>query len=298
MKSQNKRAGKFLPESELILNPNGSVYHLKLKPENIGDKIIVVGDQYRVQMISDQFDHLEFKVQNREFCTHTGLKNGKRVTALSTGIGVDNIDIVLNELDALINVDLEKRVVLPTTQSLEIIRIGTCGALQPEIEPGNFVCSSHGFGLDGMMNYYQLEYTKMETELLSQLVNHCNLKGFGISPYLAEANKALIDTIGHDMHQGITATASGFYAPQGRAVRLEPSLTALNDLLESFQWNNNRVVNFEMETSALFALGSSLGHKCLTTCVAVANRPLKKALTNYKPYVQELIELVLARLTH
>lgn len=298
MQAQNKRAGEYLAESELILNADGSVYHLKLKPEHVCDNVIVVGDQNRVAMISEHFSEVLFQVQSREFCTHIGLYNGERIMAISSGIGVDNIDITLNELDALANIDFETRTVKAETKSMNIVRIGTCGALQPHIHPGEFVLSKYGFGLDGMLNYYDLEFSDEEKELNSALTKHLEMDNFSLQPYTAKASDALIEKLQDGMHSGVTATASGFYAPQGRAIRLNPALNKQNDLLESFTFNNQQVVNFEMETSALLGLGGSLGHNCCTVCVAVANRPLKKALTNYKPYVNELIKLVLDRLTN
>lgn len=294
---QNERSGQYLADSELILNSDGSVYHLKLKPHQLAKNIIVVGDQDRVAMISSFFDEVTHKVKNREFCTHTGTYNGIPITAISSGIGVDNIDITLNEIDALVNVDLESRTVKNDTSSLNIVRIGTCGALQSEIKPGDFVLSKYGFGLDAMLNYYSLKYTDEELELNQKLISHLGMDNFPLKPYLAKANEEIVDLIGEGMHHGITATASGFYAPQGRAIRLNPNLKNQNDLLESFRYKKHKVVNFEMETSALFGLGGSLGHKCCTVCVAVANRPLKQAITNYKPYINQLIETVLGRLT-
>jgi len=287
-----------LAPSELILNEDGSIFHLKLYPHQIARDIIVVGDQGRVKLISSLFDKIEHKVENREFCTHTGWYNGKRITAISSGIGVDNIDIVLNELDALVNVDLETRTVKKEVSSLNIVRIGTCGALQPEIEPGDFVQSLYGYGMDGMLNYYNLGFEPEEVELSRALTQHLGMDSFGIQPYLAKANKELANRIGEGMHKGITATASGFYAAQGRALRLNLALPEQNNLLETFRFNDLRVLNFEMETSAIFGIGGAMNHKCCTVCVAVANRPLKKALTNYKPKVQELIQLILDRLTN
>jgi uridine phosphorylase len=297
MIANNNRAGEVLAPSELILNEDGSIFHLKLYPHQIAHDIIVVGDQNRVELISSFFDKIEVQVSNREFCTHTGWYNEKRITAVSSGIGVDNIDIVINELDALVNIDLETRKVKETITSLNIVRIGTCGALQPEIEPGEFILSQYGFGMDGMLNYYTLDFEEEEIELSRALTSHLKMDEFGITPYLAKADQSLVDKIGEGMHHGITATASGFYAPQGRALRLKVALPEQNDLLETFIFKGKKVQNFEMETSAIFGLGGALSHKCCTVCVAVANRPLKKALTSYKPKIQELIGVVLGRLT-
>lgn len=297
MIAQNNRKGKTIAPSELILNEDGSVFHLHLLPHQLAENIIVVGDQERVELISNNFDKVDCRVSNREFCTHTGWYNGKRITAMSSGIGVDNIDIVLNEVDALVNIDFQTRTVKEDITSLNIVRIGTCGALQPEIEPGEFILSLFGYGMDGMLNYYDLEFEEDEIELSNALTSHLRMDSFGVKPYLAKANLELVEKIGEGMHQGITATASGFYAAQGRSLRLNLSLPAQNDLLENFIFKGKRVLNFEMETSAIFGLGGALSHKCCTVCVAVANRPLKKALTAYKPKIQELIKVILDRLT-
>ena len=298
MIATNKHAGEFLPPSELILNDDGSVYHLKLKPDQIADKIIVVGDQQRVKLISSFFDTIDCEVQNREFCTHTGWFNNTRITAISSGIGTDNIDITLNELDALVNIDLINRRVKSDLTSLDIVRIGTCGGLQAEVEPGDFVLSQYGFGLDGMLNYYDVDFTDEEIELNHSLKNYLNLAKFGIQPYISKASNKLTKLLSEGMHKGITITANGFYAPQGRSMRLGLALPGFNDLLETYKFNDLKVLNYEMETSALFGLGGSMGHNCSTVCVAVANRPTKKALVNYKPKVTELVELVLDRLTN
>ena len=284
-----------IQETELILNPDGSVYHLHLHPENIAETIIVVGDQERVAAISNRFDAIEFKVQNREFVTHTGRVGGKRITALSTGIGTDNIDIVLNELDAAVNIDLKERVPKKEHTSLNIIRIGTSGSLQADVPVDGFLLSTHGLGFDGLMNFYDVEKTKESEELVDAFITHTAWKNNLARPYLFAGSSKLISKLEEGMYKGITATAPGFYAPQGRELRLNASMKNLNEKLTSFSFNGQRITNFEMETSALFGLGSALGHQCATVCAIIGNRVTMQFSKNYKKAVDKLIDIVLER---
>lgn len=287
---------KPIPETELILNPNGSVYHLKLLPENLADDVIVVGDQGRVETISALFETIDCKIQNREFVTHTGTYKGKRITALSTGIGTDNIDIVLNELDALVNIDLVSRTIRTQKKSLNIIRIGTSGALQADIDVDSFVASSHGMGFDGLLNYYAGRDLCDEPLVAEAFMKHAGwLKGLPY-PYVVKASSKLMKQIAFDMKSGITATAPGFYGPQGRQLRLAPALADLNEKLGSFEHESGRVTNFEMETSALYGLGQLLGHECLTVCAIIANRVRREYSKDYHPTIEKLIHTVLERL--
>jgi uridine phosphorylase len=285
-----------IAESELILNPDGSVYHLHLLPEQIADKIIVVGDQDRVATVSAHFDTVEHQVKNREFITHTGTYKGQRITVLSTGIGTDNIDIVLNELDALVNIDLVSRTIRPQKRSLKIVRIGTSGALQGDIPVDSFVASSHGMGLDGLLNYYAGLDLCDEREIAEAFQQHSGWLPGMPYPYVVEASPALLQQLAHDLVKGITATAPGFYGPQGRQLRLAPALPDLNEKLGSFRHGNYRITNFEMETSALYGLGKLLGHECCTICAIIANRVARQYSKDYKKTVNELITLVLDRL--
>ena len=284
-----------IPESELILNPDGSVYHLHLKPENLADKIIVVGDPGRVKEVSKYFDSVDFEMLNREIHTNTGRIGNTRITVLSTGMGTDNLDIVINELDAVVNIDLEKREAKTTHKSLEIIRLGTSGALQPEIEPGSFVASQYGVGLDGLLYFYKQHDNVCNKELAEAFVKHtgwdANLPGI----YAVPCNDDLMKKIGKGLHLGITLTAPGFYGPQGRELRLNLAFPHLNHSVESFAFNGSRIMNFEMETSALYGLGGMLGHKALTVCTIVANRVNKTYARDYHSDVERLIKLVLER---
>lgn len=286
-----------IAESELILNPDGSIYHLKLKPEDLADDVIVVGDQGRVETISAHFEKIDCKVQNREFVTHTGWFNGKRITALSTGIGTDNIDIVFNELDALVNIDLTTRSIKAHKKSLNVIRIGTSGALQGDIPVDSFVASTHGMGFDGLLNYYAGRDLCDEPAIAEAFMNHAGwLKGLPY-PYVVKSSDRLMKQIAHDMASGITATAPGFYGPQGRQLRLAPAIGDLNEKLGSFRHGAHRVTNFEMETSALYGLGKLLGHECLTVCAIIANRVARRYSKNYHPVIENLILTVLERLS-
>ncbi len=288
---------KQIPESELILNNDGSVYHLNLVPDDISDTIINVGDPDRVSKVSAFFDRIEIRKQKREFVTHTGYFNGLRISVISTGIGTDNIDIVYNELDALVNIDLKNRTEKETKKSLKLIRIGTSGALQADIPVDSFVCSSYGLGLDGLLNFYKLENDQEETELLEAFHKHLPNENIFPRTYLARSGNSLFGKLSADMHTGITASCSGFYGPQGRMIRLEPSRVNLPDRLSSFSYKDFRITNFEMETGAMYGLARLLGHECCSVNVIVANRILKAYSHNSEASMKKLIENVLLKLS-
>lgn len=287
---------KLLP-SELVLNPDGSVYHLALKPEQLGDLVMVVGDQGRVERISRHFESVEHRSQNREFVAHTGVYHGTRITALSTGIGTDNIDIVLNELDALVNIDLEHRTPRKQLRSLRIVRLGTCGALQEDIPVDSRIVSEFGVGMDNVLHYYAHEATDREMRLLQALLVDTEWPDNLPIPYVAQGERALVEQLGGGNTVGITLTAGGFYAPQGRQLRIPPAVDGLNERLSAFAHEGSRVVNYEMETSALYGLGSILGHRCATVCTVVANRLRKEYSKDHHTAVDAMIGEVLERLT-
>ncbi len=277
-------------ETELILTPENRVYHINLKGEDVADNVIVVGDQNRVAQISKYFSKIDFKTQHREFITHTGIFNGKRITVLSTGIGTDNIDIVLNELDAAVNINPETRELNAKLRSLNIIRLGTSGALQPEIQVNGLVASSHGLGLDGLLNFYDGWKTINENDISEAFIKHTSWLNNLSYPYCVSASSKLLDKFKDGCYIGITATAPGFYGPQGRQIRLKAATPDLNELLTSFKLNDLRIANFEMETSALYGLGKLLNHNCLTVCVVIANRVRKEFTKDYNKSVEVLIE--------
>ncbi len=285
------------PETELILSKDNRVYHINLKDEDIADNVIVVGDQSRVAQISNFFSKIEFKTQHREFITHTGIFNGKRVTVLSTGIGTDNIDIVMNELDAAVNINLVTRELNPTHRSLNIVRLGTSGALQADIPVNGIVVSSHGLGLDGLLNFYDNWESIGEKNISEEFIKHTGWLPNLPYPYCVKASDQLIAKFQQGTHIGITATAPGFYGPQGRQIRLKAAMPNLNELLTDFRLGDHRITNFEMETSALYGLGKLLNHNCLTACVIIANRVRKEFTSDYAKSVEILIEESLQRLT-
>ena len=287
---------KKVKESELILNPDGSIYHLKLLPEDIADTIIVVGDQNRVEAISKHFTRVDCKKSNREFVTHTGVYNGKRITALSTGIGTDNIDIVVNELDALVNFDLKNRTINKAHKSLNIIRLGTSGALQPGVDVDSFVVSEYGLGLDGLLNFYDAEKI-YEKDMSEAFIKHTGWDDKLPYPYIVKASDSLLRRIGEGLKAGITATAPGFYGPQGRVLRLPLADKDINKKIESFSYKGITINNFEMETSALLGLCKMLGHNAVTVCDIIANRVTKSFSKDYKKSVEGLIKLVLERIS-
>jgi uridine phosphorylase len=262
----------MIQSSELILNPDGSVYHLNLLPENIAHDIIFVGDQNRVEKITAAFEKIEFSQQKREFKTQTGLYKGKRITVISTGIGPDNIDIVMNELDALVNIDLKTRLPKKTLTSLNIIRIGTSGSLHADIPVDSFVLSKFGLGLDNMLRSYLIDPVS-NPNMESEFIKHTNWDLRKGTPYIISCSEMLEKKIeSNQMHKGITATAGGFYGPQGRVLRLDIQDPDLNDKMVYFQYQNHRITNLEMETAAIYGLGKLLGHNCLSLNAIIANR--------------------------
>jgi uridine phosphorylase len=287
----------MIPESELILNGDGSIYHLKLQPADIADNILLVGDPSRVNVVSKFFDAVEFKMSNREFVTHTGTYRGKRISVMSTGIGCDNIDIVINELDALVNIDLHSREIKKEKKSLNLVRIGTSGSLQKDIPVDSFVFSSHGLGLDGLLNYYSGLEKINETKISEAFMAHTKWNEKLSYPYVIKASSALSEKIRKDLIVGITATAPGFYGPQGRELRLAPSIQDLNELLTSFSFEGKWISNFEMETSALYGLSAHLGHQACTVCLIIANRIAKQYSRRHLEKMDELVGFVLDRLT-
>jgi len=288
--------GVELAPSELILNPDGSVYHLALRPEQLGDLVLVVGDPGRVARISAHFQHIEHKSQNREFIAHTGTYHGTRITALATGIGTDNIDIVLGELDALVNIDLQKRTPKKEHKKLTIVRMGTCGALQEDVPVDELVVSHSGLGLDNVLHYYAHEQTDAELRTLQAFLTHTEWPDNLPLPYLAAGDAQLVERLGNGNHIGLTATAGGFYGPQGRQLRAVPSVGDLNEKLTSFRHEELRLLNFEMETSALYGLSGLLGHRACTVCTVVANRLRKEYSKDHHTAIDRMIGQVLERL--
>lgn len=286
----------FIEHSELILNKDGSIYHLNLLPEEIATNIVLVGDPGRVPMVSAFFDSIEVKKQNREIVSHTGYYKGMRITVMSTGMGTDNIDIVLNEIDALFNIDLVKREVKSTHTVANIIRIGTSGALQGGILPDTTVVSTHGLGLDGMLYYYRNLDRVMDHNMTEWFVTNVKWPSVLPTPYVVEGSSKLLALFNDGFVKGITATAPGFYGPQGRKLRLSTYIDDLNERLTSFDYKGLRICNFEMETSALYGLGKMMGHNTLTLTNIVANRIDKTHTSNYKESMKRLILDVLNRL--
>ena len=287
----------MIAESELILNPDGSVYHLRLQPEELAPTIIVVGDPGRVPEISKYFDQIEVKRQNREIVTHTGRVGNTRLTVMSTGMGTDNLDIVMNELDALVNIDLKKREPLPGHKSLKIIRLGTSGALQADIQVDSFVMSTFGIGMDGLLYFYAGNPAVTDPLLADAFTKHVswNAKLPGI--YAVKASGSFMAEMGDGFIKGMTLTAPGFYAPQGRVLRLPLAFPQMNQLIETFQYKDSRIANFEMETSALYGLGRMLGHETLTICAIIANRVNHTYSRDSHQAVDKLVQTVLGKLS-
>jgi len=284
-----------IPSSELPLQPTGAIYHIGIHPENLADKIILVGDPGRVETISAKFSSIEFTHSHRELTTHTGWYQNKRISVISTGMGTDNIDIVLTELDALANVDLQKMERKPEHKTLTMVRIGTCGAIQEDIPVGSFIAAKQGFGFDGLLQFY-----KHNSDEYEDLVAHfVKFTGWGERlpyPYCFPADKTLLETIAFDMVQGITASAPGFFGPQGRVVRAPLTFPHLNEKIEAFAYQNQRITNLEMECSAIYGLGNLLEHKTLTVCLAIANRVTHQFLKEYSQKMDMLISTVLDRI--
>ena len=287
---------KYYAETELVLNSKKQVYHLGLSANNLAHKIILVGDQDRVSMVSEFFEKIEHKSQHREFVCHTGIYKGKRITAISTGIGTDNIDITINELDALVNIDLENRIERENKISLEIIRIGTCGILQENIPVHSYILSSHACGFDNVAHFYKINFSAFELDLAQKINNFLDFPK-SIQTYFSSANEDLVSRLSSkDTHIGITVTSSGFYGPQGRTLRIPTHTQDIHLLLAKFIEKDLKILNFEMESSALFALGKELGHRCATICLGIANRPNLEFSSDSKAEMKKLISYTLERI--
>ena len=279
-----------IAESELIINSRGAVYHLDVRPEELATSIITVGDPDRVAAVSKHFDRVEGKYQHREFVTHTGFIDNKRISVVSTGIGTDNIDIVLNELDALVNIDFETRMIKPELTHLSIIRVGTSGSLQEDIPVDSFVASTHGLGIDNLLNFYRQDNNDEEQFILKEFANHTQLNsGSFAAPYIASAGASVLKHFVEGFHHGITVTCPGFYGPQGRVLRLPLTNPDLIDKLTGFRYGNHRITNFEMETSGIYGIGKLLGHHCLSLNAIVANRVRKEFSKDGAAAVEQLI---------
>ena len=288
---------KYFAPSELIINEDGSCFHLHLKPEHLADKVVLVGDPERVSLVAKHFDSIENEVQSREFHTITGTYKGKRITAQSHGIGCDNIDIVVNELDALANIDFKTRELKPEHRTLTMVRIGTCGGLQPYTPVGTFIASVKSIGFDGLLNFYAGRDEVCDLELEEAFKRHMNWNPQKGSPYVATACPELIDRVAaDDMVRGITIACGGFYGPQGRELRIPLQDPQQNQKVECFHYGELDITNFEMESSALAGLASLLGHKAMTCCMVIANRLIKEANTGYKNTIDTLIQKVLDRI--
>lgn len=286
-----------IAESEMIINDRGAIYHLNLRPEELADTVIVVGDPDRVQKVSAHFDKIEYRLHHREFITHTGYIGNKRLSVLSTGIGPDNIDIAFNELDALANIDFSTRMVKSTLSKLQIIRFGTSGSLQSDIPVDSFVASTHGLGLDNLLNFYAYEKTTEEKAMAEAFVQQTGLDESITKPYAFSGSSSLLKKFGDDFYKGITVTCPGFYGPQGRVLRLGLKSPGLIDRLSHFNFNNHRITNFEMETSAIFGLGKLLGHDCMSVNAIVANRVVQQFSKDSDATVNQLIIKALGALT-
>ncbi|MBI1836819.1 MAG: nucleoside phosphorylase [Flavobacteriia bacterium] len=284
------------PESELVLTKEGKIYHLGLRPENLAHKIILVGDPNRVEIVAAYFDEIHFQTQHREFVTITGTYKKQRVSIISTGIGTDNIDIVINELDALANIDFQTREDKILKTSLDIIRIGTCGILNPKVPILSFILSEYSFGLDNVAHFYAINFDEKENQLNNQIIQHLRFPKT-IQPYTTQSSLKLINQLKSDKTiQGITVTSSGFYGPQGRILRLPLSTDQMNERFSNFEYNELKINNFEMESSALSALGKALGHECTTICLGIGNRQTKEFAASYEVEMKELIKYVLDRI--
>jgi len=285
---------KAIQDTELIITKDKKIYHLNLDKTQIADDIILVGDQDRVSQISKHFDKITDKIQHREFVTHTGIYKEKKITALSTGIGCDNIDIVVNELDALVNIDFESRTINSEKKKLNLIRLGTSGALQSDIAVDSFLMSEYAIGFDGLAHFHEND-TCIDKNMTNAFLQHSDWLQKLSEPYIVKASETLLKKF-KGFREGITATASGFYAPQGREVRLKSSITNMHETLISFNYDGNRITNFEMESSALYYLGQTLGHNTLTICAIIGNRINKTQSSDYKNTVEKLIVEVLNRI--
>ena len=288
---------KVFPPSELIINEDGSIFHLHLRPEQLSDKVILVGDPGRVQTVAAHFERMECDIQSREFHTITGRYQGKRISVVSTGIGCDNIDIVMNELDALANIDFQTRTEKDEHRTLSIVRVGTCGGLQPFTPSGCFVASVKSIGFDGLLNYYAGRNDVCDLQLEEAFRQHMNWSPLKGAPFVAQADPELIEQIAqNDMVRGITIACGGFYGPQGRQIRLQIQDPQQNEKVEAFEFGGMRICNFEMESSAVAGLSALLGHKAMTCCMVIANRYTTEMNTEYKNSIDTLIGKVLDRI--
>lgn len=288
---------KYFPESELIINADGSCFHLHLKPEQLADKVILVGDPGRVNTVAKHFEEIECEVSSREFHTITGYYQGKRITVQSHGIGCDNLDIVVTELDSLANIDYTTRTEKEEHRTLTMVRIGTCGGLQPYTPVGTFVASVKSIGFDGLLNFYAGRNEVCDLQMEEAFKKHMEWNPIKGSPYVSIANPELLNKIaGEDMVRGYTISCGGFYGPQGRQIRIPISDPNQNEKVESFEYDGMKVCNFEMESSALAGLASLLGHEAMTCCMVIANRYAQKMNTEYKNSIDTLIKLVLDRI--
>ena len=287
---------RTISPDQLPINSDGSIFHLHVKPEQLADKVVMMGDPERVPVVAAYFDSIEFDLQSREFRTITGSYKGKRITALSHGIGCDNLDIVMTELDALANIDLHRREVKPDFRRLTLVRIGTCGGLQPFAPIGTYVASEISMGMDGLLYFYEGGEALNDFELTEQFISHTQWNPLLAAPYFAYSDKELLETIGFDMVKGITISASGFYGPQGRHVRLGLNDPEQNPRLESFDYHGLKICNYEMESAALAGLAALQGHKALTICLVVAGRYAGEMNTDYKNSFEGLITKVLDRI--
>jgi uridine phosphorylase len=285
-------------DSELVLNQDGSIFHLHLFPEDIANDIILVGDPGRVETVASFFDGIELKKQNREFCTITGTFNQKRISVISTGIGTDNIDIVVNELDAIANINLKTRTQNKEHKTLNFIRIGTSGSLQENVAVDSYLMSVRSIGFDGLLNFYANRNSISDLEFEEAFKKYVNWNKLLPSPYVVDASEELVNKLSSDnITKGITISAPGFYGPQGRQLRLPIIDGNINDKIEAFEFDNQKITNYEMESSAIFGLSKLLGHKAVTICVIIANRRTKKYSKDYKPLMKDLIKTVLDKLT-
>jgi uridine phosphorylase len=278
-----------IAESELIINKRGAIYHLNVRPEELASTIITVGDPDRVKEVSKHFDEIEFECEHREFNTHTGTIGNRRISVVSTGIGPDNIDIVVNELDALVNIDFKTRMIKPQLSQLDIIRLGTSGSLQEDIPVDSFVATTHGLGIDNLLNYYRHDNNEEEMQIVQQFVAHTQINSNFSLPYISSAGGGLLKHFVEGYHHGITVTCPGFYGPQGRVLRLGLTNPDLIDRLTQFSFGRHRITNFEMETSAIYGLGKLLGHQCLSISAIVANRIRKEFSKDADTAVENMI---------
>lgn len=288
---------RYFPDSELLIEPNGAIYHLGVKPEQLADKVILVGDPNRVPKVAAFFDEKECDIAAREFRTITGTYKGKRISVVGTGIGCDNIDIVVNELDALANIDFSTRYEKDEFRQLQLVRIGTCGGLQEYTPTGSFICSVKSIGFDGLLNFYEGRNEVCDLEFEENFKRHMNWSPLLCAPYTIDADRELVERIAkNDMVRGVTISCGGFFGPQGRRLRVPLAFPKQNELVESFEYNGWRITNFEMESSALAGLSRLMGHKAVTVCLVIANRLIKKATMDYNAKMNELIQTVLERI--